>query len=156
MFEYRGAQIISETVFENTTPSLAKQVAHSLQNTRVVCESSDGFTASEKPAESVYLDGRMIAGLYSAGNPECLGTSISPPIRVLANNDVPTGAAYIKYVLHPDPSWNGWHAVNTYQARLPDSMRLRTLATESHSHSSNETDYGHQEGTARRMQDYTA
>lgn len=35
------------------------------------------------------------AGVYDNDTMQLLGTGLSSPIRVLANNDVPTGAAYI-------------------------------------------------------------
>jgi hypothetical protein len=38
---------------------------------------------------------RLLVGVYDADNNELLGTGISAAIRVLANNDVPSGAAYI-------------------------------------------------------------
>ena len=34
-------------------------------------------------------------GVYSHDGAQLLGTGLSGPVRVLANNDVPTGAAYI-------------------------------------------------------------
>ena len=34
-------------------------------------------------------------GVYSHDGTQLLGTGLSGPVRVLANNDVPTGAAYI-------------------------------------------------------------
>lgn len=36
---------------------------------------------------------RLLVGIYDGADGEFLGSSISPPIRVLANNDVPGGAA---------------------------------------------------------------
>ena len=38
---------------------------------------------------------RLVAGIYNRAGTRLLATSVSPPIRVLANNDVPTGAARI-------------------------------------------------------------
>ena len=38
---------------------------------------------------------RLVAGAYDSHGQNLLGTALSPPIRVLANNDVPTGAAFI-------------------------------------------------------------
>lgn len=87
---------------------------------------------------------RMVAGMYVSGSSECLGAAISGPIRVLANNDVPTGAAYIGLVLQPDPSWEGWKTNEKFQPHVPDSLLAvvpRNPAAESHSLSSNETDY---------------
>ena len=39
---------------------------------------------------------RLVAGAYDENGDKQLGTGCSAPIRVLANNDVPTGAACIK------------------------------------------------------------
>ena len=38
---------------------------------------------------------RLLAGMYDISGERLLATAVSPPIRVLANNDVPTGAARI-------------------------------------------------------------
>ncbi|EFN59768.1 expressed protein [Chlorella variabilis] len=38
---------------------------------------------------------RLVAGIYNRQGTRLLTTAVSPPIRVLANNDVPTGAARI-------------------------------------------------------------
>lgn len=38
---------------------------------------------------------RLVVGAFDYKTGESLGTALSPPIRVLSNNDVPTGAAYI-------------------------------------------------------------
>ena len=38
---------------------------------------------------------RLVVAVYDQGGRRRLSTTISPPIRVLANNDVPTGAAHI-------------------------------------------------------------
>lgn len=38
---------------------------------------------------------RLVAGVYDKVGQELLGTACSPPIRVLSNNDAPSGAAHI-------------------------------------------------------------
>ncbi len=38
---------------------------------------------------------RLVVAVYDQGGRRRLSTCVSPPIRVLANNDVPTGAAHI-------------------------------------------------------------
>ena len=47
-------------------------------------------------------------GVYSHDGAQLLGTGLSGPVRVLANNDVPTGAAYINLdvpiLCAPDPA----------------------------------------------------
>lgn len=37
-----------------------------------------------------------------------LSTGASPPVRVLANNDVPTGAAHLQVLVEVPSSWEGW------------------------------------------------
>lgn len=88
--------------------------------------------------------------MYATGDTECLASTISGPIRVLANNDVPTGAAFIKLQLHPNQEWDGW-SPREFQPRLPDSIKFDTMPNiagreNSHSVSSNETDYVFSEG----------
>lgn len=39
---------------------------------------------------------RLLVGVFDAEHKELLGTACSQPIRVLANNDCPTGAAFIQ------------------------------------------------------------
>ena len=52
---------------------------------------------------------RLVCGALDAcGN--LIGTSVSPPIRVLANNDVPTGAAHIEMYMEVESSWPGWES----------------------------------------------
>jgi len=56
---------------------------------------------------------RLVLGAYDAGGSALLGSSVSPPIRVLANNDVPTGAAFIGLTLPLRSDWAGWSAAST-------------------------------------------
>ena len=42
---------------------------------------------------------RLLAALHDASGSHLLATAVSPPIRVFANNDVPTGAAHIQLVV---------------------------------------------------------
>jgi len=53
---------------------------------------------------------RFVLGAYDAAGTALLGSSVSPPIRVLANNDVPTGAAFIQLTLPLRSDWAGWSA----------------------------------------------
>lgn len=39
---------------------------------------------------------RLLFGIFSATSDEFLGSGVSGPIRVLANNDVPKGAACLR------------------------------------------------------------
>ncbi len=42
---------------------------------------------------------RLIAGVYNQTGEELLGSGCSQPIRVLANNDIPNGAAHIPFAV---------------------------------------------------------
>lgn len=55
---------------------------------------------------------RLVCGAYDASC-SIIGTSVSPPIKVLANNDVPTGAAHIEMSMYVDSTWKGWE--NSFQ-----------------------------------------
>jgi hypothetical protein len=51
---------------------------------------------------------RLVCGAY-AGT-ELISTAVSQRIRVLANNDVPGGAAHIEMRIEVDSSWPGWNS----------------------------------------------
>ena len=51
---------------------------------------------------------RLVAGIYNRQGTRLLTTTVSPPIRVLANNDVPTGAARITLEARLPADWEGW------------------------------------------------
>lgn len=53
---------------------------------------------------------RLLAAVYDAAGHRLLGSGVSPPIRVLANNDVPTGAARIPLEAQLPSDWEGWAA----------------------------------------------
>ena len=42
---------------------------------------------------------RLVVGVYTQTGEELLGSGCSQPIRVLANNDIPRGAAHIPLVV---------------------------------------------------------
>ena len=92
---------------------------------------------------------RLVAGMYETGGDILLGTAISGPIRVLANNDVPTGAAYIPLVLTANSSWEGWSSncearMHPGVERVERELTFTAVAMHregSRSLSSNETDY---------------
>jgi hypothetical protein len=65
---------------------------------------------------------RLVAGIYNRQGTRLLATSVSPPIRVLANNDVPTGAARIPLEACLPADWEGWGAEEAAMA-LPDVPR---------------------------------
>ena len=60
---------------------------------------------------------RLVVGAYDQVGHQLLGAACSPPIRVLANNDVPSGAAFISLHLPLRANWEGW---------LPHGMKVRT------------------------------
>jgi hypothetical protein len=75
---------------------------------------------------------RLVAGIYNRHGSRLLATSVSPPIRVLANNDVPTGAARFKLEAHLPADWEGWapHALqlapfSTLTICSPQKSRVR-------------------------------
>lgn len=51
---------------------------------------------------------RLVVALFDAATGAAVGTAVSPPVRVLANNDVPTGAAHIGLQLYLPATWAGW------------------------------------------------
>jgi hypothetical protein len=53
---------------------------------------------------------RLVAGVYNRQGTRLLATAVSPPVRVLANNDVPTGAARIPLDARLPADWEGWAA----------------------------------------------
>lgn len=70
---------------------------------------------------------RLIAAVYDESRTKLLGTSVSPPIRVLANNDVPTGAAHLQLMVNLPADWEGWSsAINpieiSYAQRFAAAM----------------------------------
>ncbi|KAL0023434.1 hypothetical protein WJX79_000959 [Trebouxia sp. C0005] len=51
---------------------------------------------------------RLVVGVYSQTGKDLLGSACSQPIRVMANNDIPHGAAHIPLVVHVRKNWAGW------------------------------------------------
>ena len=68
---------------------------------------------------------RLLFGILNPDNNELLGASVSGPIRVLANNDVPKGAASIVVDADISKDWEGW------TAPLQDSTPLTKRTTRS-------------------------
>lgn len=52
---------------------------------------------------------RLMSAAYNA-NGEVIGADVSPPVRVLANNDVPTGAAQMELYIQVNSTWRGWQS----------------------------------------------
>ncbi|KAL4421530.1 hypothetical protein ABPG75_010821 [Micractinium tetrahymenae] len=73
---------------------------------------------------------RLLAAVYDAAGEKLLATAVSPPIRVLANNDVPTGAARIPLEAQLPADWEGWaaeeEADDAAAAALQQPKRIRT------------------------------
>lgn len=53
---------------------------------------------------------RLVAAIYDENRTKLLGTTVSPPVRVLANNDVPTGAAHLQLMVNLPTTWAGWES----------------------------------------------
>ncbi|KAA6421286.1 MAG: hypothetical protein FRX49_08772 [Trebouxia sp. A1-2] len=51
---------------------------------------------------------RLVAMVYEQNGQDLIGTTCSQPIRVMANNDVPTGAAHIRLSCNIRQEWRGW------------------------------------------------
>ncbi|KAL0026159.1 hypothetical protein WJX79_006416 [Trebouxia sp. C0005] len=51
---------------------------------------------------------RLVVGVYSQTGKDLLGSACSQPIRVMANNDIPNGAAHIPLVVNARKDWAGW------------------------------------------------
>lgn len=70
---------------------------------------------------------RLVAAIYDENRTKLLGTTVSPPVRVLANNDVPTGAAHLQLMVNLPTTWEGWaSAINplevSYAQRFAAAM----------------------------------
>lgn len=78
--------------------------------------------------------------MYPIGEAVALSTTMSGPIRVLANNDVPSGAAFIPLVLETEQGWEGWRANIDVQPRMPDGLHADNGPDFSVSLSSMDTD----------------
>ncbi|DBB13364.1 TPA: hypothetical protein ACH3X3_005098 [Trebouxia sp. C0006] len=52
---------------------------------------------------------RLVVGVYSQTGEDLLGSACSQPIRVMANNDIPKGAAHIPLIVNIRKDWVGWH-----------------------------------------------
>ena len=51
---------------------------------------------------------RLLFSVDDASTGERIGSAVSAPIRVLANNDAPNGAAYINMPVPLPDGWEGW------------------------------------------------
>eukprot|EP00884_Botryococcus_braunii_P004200 jgi/Botrbrau1/13781/Bobra.0056s0033.1 len=64
---------------------------------------------------------RLLVVAFDENSTRVLGSTVSPPIRVLANNDVPEGAAYIPLYCHMSSEWEVWRTPNVGKP-FPQSM----------------------------------
>ncbi|KFM27990.1 hypothetical protein F751_0676 [Auxenochlorella protothecoides] len=71
---------------------------------------------------------RLVCALYDSDGCQVLANAASPPIRVLANNDVPTGAAHLRLELEVDGSWEGWSPAGTGEILRPAPRPLGLAA----------------------------
>jgi len=79
---------------------------------------------------------RLIGAAYDNSDGSFLASTVSPPIRVLSNNDVPTGSAHIQLYLSLPTSWSGWEPCltstsqqsNPLEMKLPIAKRARRAA----------------------------
>lgn len=74
---------------------------------------------------------RLLVGVYTQDGECLLGTSVSNQIRVLANNDVPTGAAFIPLVVPVAHNWEGWAPVppRSRRERVVRNSRYSTVSS---------------------------
>jgi len=63
---------------------------------------------------------RLLFGVYDYDSKEFLGSGVSGPIRVLANNDVPKGAAAMRVQCELSSAWQGW---NNVKEKHEDELR---------------------------------
>ena len=59
---------------------------------------------------------RLVVGVYSQAGKDLLGSACSQPVRVMANNDIPKGAAHIPLVVNIRCCHNRlkWRQANTW------------------------------------------
>jgi len=73
---------------------------------------------------------RLVAAIYDNSGRRLLATGTSPSIKVLANNDVPTGAAHMQLVIPVDSSWDGWAVEPPKSAIMPSLTIAAAVAGE--------------------------
>ena len=66
---------------------------------------------------------RLLFGVYTHDTNEFLGSGVSGPIRVLANNDVPKGAAAMRVRCVLDGSWGGWNTTEYTEDELLEMFK---------------------------------
>jgi hypothetical protein len=90
------------------SPSPDRAAAAAMKDTRFMYLSFDEATTHVGARSFRLLVAGYAAEGVSGAPPALLGAAVSPPVRVLANNDVPTGAAQLRLVLPLPASWAGW------------------------------------------------
>ena len=63
---------------------------------------------------------RLLFSVDCAKTGERIGSAVSAPIRVLANNDAPNGAAFIKLQVPLEEEWEGWSSSRQYVPSDPE------------------------------------
>ncbi len=53
---------------------------------------------------------RLVVGVYSQTGKDLLGSACSQPVRVMANNDIPHGAAHIPLIVNVRSATSGFLA----------------------------------------------
>jgi len=105
------------------SPDLTDRTNHNMKDTRYMYLSFD-----EAGTHVSFKSFRLITAVYDSKGRHLTSTA-SPPVRVLANNDVPTGAAHLQIVAKLPQDWEGWAT-----ALAPmDSLDARFAAAGIHS-----------------------
>lgn len=85
------------------TPDVTDRTNHNMKDMRYMYLSFD-----EAGTHVGCKSFRLVAAVYDENRETLLGTACSPPVRVLANNDVPTGAAHLQLMMALPATWSGW------------------------------------------------
>lgn len=101
----------------NGTPTPDDRTKYNMKDTRYMYLSFDeaGTHVNQRTFRLV------VSIAYDGGRHTTTG--VSPPVRVLANNDVPTGAAHMHIMVNMPSSWAGWQT-----AMAPESLAARLVA----------------------------
>ncbi|KAH7615612.1 hypothetical protein Ndes2526B_g09642 [Nannochloris sp. 'desiccata'] len=85
------------------SPDVTDRTNHNMKDMRYMYLSFD-----EAGTHVACRSFRLVAAIYDENRTKLLGTAVSPPVRVLANNDVPTGAAHLQLMVTLPVTWEGW------------------------------------------------
>lgn len=106
---------------EVPSPDVTDRTNHNMKDTRYMYLS---FDEAGTHVGCRYF--RLIGAAYDNSDGSFLASTVSPPIRVLSNNDVPTGSAHIQLYLSLPASWPGWEPclTSTSQQSIPLEMKF--------------------------------